>query len=381
MKRIFIEPLDVLMFRSSRPFTARETHLATSGPILPSIFAGALTTKILLNFCANRKLNPNNLQRTQKEGLEVFKDKIIELTQKNEGLMKVLELVGHPVISKDRKFKIKGVFFTKKNEYEEFFKLPNDIVYVNDKEKQKLQPKENLVEELSSDFEGQLMLSSQSIRLDMKDQLVDFKNLLKYLRGDLPTTLEDKPYKIERRTGIKLSSERTTEEGYLYVAEFFRLIEDWGFVAWCESHEEFLSDEGIIKLGGEGRGAYYSRIKEKLIDSSSIVQAINKEKRFKLYLATPAIFNDGWKISEDKVKNLLKNDEIELISALPGKPIYIGGYDVALNRQKPLRRGVDAGAVYYFKFNGVLGKDISFPIMVSDFDAELGFGSAFLGRW
>ena len=33
MKRLFIEPLDVLMFRSERPFIARESHVAKLGVI------------------------------------------------------------------------------------------------------------------------------------------------------------------------------------------------------------------------------------------------------------------------------------------------------------------------------------------------------------
>ena len=62
MKRLFVAPLDVLMFRSERPFEAIESHVAKAGAISTSTFEGALKSKILFDFCRDHEFSPAEFQ-------------------------------------------------------------------------------------------------------------------------------------------------------------------------------------------------------------------------------------------------------------------------------------------------------------------------------
>ncbi|MEM2175637.1 MAG: type III-B CRISPR module-associated Cmr3 family protein, partial [Candidatus Micrarchaeia archaeon] len=99
---------------------------------------------------------------------------------------------------------------------------------------------------------------------------------------------------------------------------------------------------------------------------------------FKLYLATPSCFN-GWKPPSEKLKETLGVKNLRLIAALPGKPIYIGGYDFALNKEKPLQRWVNAGAVYYYTFEGTIDVNLVLPIRILEDNIDM--RCAFIGRW
>lgn len=391
MLRLFVEPLDVLMFRSSRPFIARETHMAKMGAISPTVFAGALKTKILVDFCSRRGIDHTMLQRGRNEEQVSFENRVKKLVEQDGELGEVLRLVGHPVArTVEPNFKVRGVFLAKeeKGEYVEYFRLPNDFVQDKDGKRHLiLSPFEGLSGTLGFNGEVEIVLTSELIRFEPKGGFISYENLLKYLRGFEASEIEhlqDKPYHCERRPGIELEpSKKTTREGYLYVAEFHRLSLGWGFSVWYETPSQGkLPKEGLLRLGGEGRGAYYRHVSEKKVDLSSIVRDVNRERRFKLYLATPVAFDEGWKPNTKKLEKMLGVGELKLVAALPGKPIYLGGYDVARNEEKPLRRGVDAGAVYFFKFKeGGIREDMLFPFPISDHDQANGLGVTLLGRW
>ena len=95
MKKLLIEPLDVLMFRSERPFIAKESHVAKLGIISPLIFEGALKSKVLTEFCKKTNYPISNLQRKKNEDEESFKKKIEEKIQKDGELKTVLEAIGY----------------------------------------------------------------------------------------------------------------------------------------------------------------------------------------------------------------------------------------------------------------------------------------------
>lgn len=387
MKRIFIQPLDVLMFRSSRPFIAKETHIAERGIISPSIFAGALKTKILLDFCAQHELDPAELQRRKdrqlEEKIKEFKERVKAKIGEIKGLEDFLKIIGHPLVGEETKLKIIGAFFAKNGH--EYFRLPNDIRFINNKPI-KISPVEGLRDTLSlSEIEP--VLSKKELRFEEgKEGFIEFKELVNnYLDGSTPQKIvnRDNIYKVERRPGVELEHpNKKARDEALYMAEFYRLEKDWGFIVWYDCEEEILPDESLLKLGGEGRGAYYHSLKELETTMPFIIEKINKERRFKLYLATPSIFEDGWKQDENKIKKMLGINGLTLISALPEKPIYIGSYDLALNMEKPLWRGVNAGAVYFYKFKeGKINPDLPQPLPISDKYPSNGLGASFIGRW
>jgi len=387
MKRLFIEPLDVFMFRSERPFIARESNVAKLGVISPLTFEGGIKSKILLEFCKIRNYSLSDFQRKKNEDKSSFEKKVKNMLEKDEELKGILDAIGHPAVNSGSSIQVLGVFFSKKEKREECFPIPNDIVRKDDKDEIL-----RLIPILKEEFkipntENYACFSTYS-KIKQKKDLMSFNALKDYLWGEKPdkSQIIENPYTTELRTGIRLEKEtKTTVGGHLYTAEFLRLKENWGFIVWIEGSDGFLgkllNENGIIRLGGEGKGATYTKIDEiNLADKlrfSELIEKINEEKRFKLYLAAPSYFN-GHKPPRDKLENELGIKELWLRAVLPGKPIYIGGYNFAMNVEKPLRRWVNAGAVYYYEFDGEIKSD-SMPIKIIDENIDM--RCAFIGRW
>lgn len=395
MKRLFVKPIDVLMFRTERPFTARETHVAKTGVISPLTFEGAIKSKIFSEFCERKDYLPKDFQRSKRrnetpEDFDRTKEELIRFVkqqmEKDRELKELLEVIGYSPLEFQSKLNVLGVFFAKKGEFMEYFPIPNDIVRKDEKNGKvvKLQPKESFrFKWMNKNICVGIANYSQVKNID---GLIDLNDLMNYLNGGCPEPKRikygneelNKPYFKEIRSGIKLEkSNKKTVEGALYTAEFLRLIDDWGFVVWYECTENVLLQEGLIKLGGEGKGAILQTIEDRKMDWSDLIKIINEDKKFKLYLATPSYFN-GCVPPIDKLEETLRV-KLEQIAAFPGKPIYIGGYDFALNKEKPLRRWVNAGAVYYYKFKGKIREDLTIPIKI--LDKGLDMWCAFIGRW
>lgn len=109
---------------------------------------------------------------------------------------------------------------------------------------------------------------------------------------------------------------------------------------------------GLMKLGGEGKSAYYKLLQDDLTANFSLS---TKSRFFKMYLITPAIFKNGWYPSwlkwsekDNTYEGEWQGLKLKLITAAIGKPLAIGGYDMYKKRPKPLFRAVPAGSVYYF---------------------------------
>ncbi|MDD2510966.1 MAG: type III-B CRISPR module-associated protein Cmr3 [Syntrophomonas sp.] len=123
-----------------------------------------------------------------------------------------------------------------------------------------------------------------------------------------------------------------------------------------------LKPEGFLKLGGEGKGAYYRtlQIKDLTADMIATPEFNDDARYFKLYLSTPCAFAQGWLpewintgrcegtyrfVNGEKEKAL----NLKLISAVMSRYMLAGGFDIKERRPKPARRVVPAGSVYYFK--------------------------------
>ena len=298
----------------------------------------------------------------------------------------MLEIIGYTPFEFSSKLNVLGVFFGKRGEFVEYFPIPNDVV----KEDRdggkivKLQPKENF----QFKFLNKSILVGMTNYSQLKnvEGLMRFNDLMDYLNGSCPEPLRikyndkelNKPYFKEIRSGIELEKDKKkTVEGALYTSEFLRLIENWGFIIWYESLNDLSSIESLLRIGGEGKGAISQQIEDKKMDWAELIKKINEDKKFKLYLATPSYFN-GCLPPEVKLEKKL-GVKLKLMSAFPGKPVYIGGYDFAMNIEKTLKRWVNAGAVYYYKFEGEIKDDLTLPIKIIDENIDM--RCAFIGRW
>ncbi len=369
--RLLWEPLDVLMFRSSRPFYRGESTIAEAGPISPSTFAGAIKTKLLLthNSCPPKEW------------------------WKNPKFQEIAELIGSP--ENEGKINVRCVMFADLITCEEYFQLPLDIVFSDsmdfqekDRRPMLLKPLEHKIFELDKNL---FSLASQSFYVKTEPFYLSRTDLIQYLQGDAPENWRfyraSELYEYERRTGIGLNRARKiSEEGMIYVAEFLRLKSHVGFMTWLDGIDAF-PEEGLLRLGGEGKVCVCRRLKDQRIDPTKIIEEVNKSHRFKLYFATPAVFckNDSvtwWRPNIEMLEKTL-GVELMLVSTALAKPVILGGWDAAKGKQKPLRRAIPAGTVYFFKIKEGMkvNGDLELPLQMSDQEAKSGFGSAFMGVW
>lgn len=142
-----------------------------------------------------------------------------------------------------------------------------------------------------------------------------------------------------------------------------------------------IPSDGLMKLGGEGKVAKYSIFNRDILPKKP---AIDSKKDFfvRLMLITPGIFEHGSLPSLESVLPDSAAGRYEIIAAVTGKPLHVGGFDMQKRHPKPLKKAVPAGSAYYLKveescINDILslhGKSIS-----PDPYASLGYGIVLTG--
>jgi CRISPR-associated protein Cmr3 len=328
-----------------------ESSVATHGDITPMPFAGAIRSKILSN---------------------KIKGEIPDDWYTKAEFKELVDIIGTP--EKEGKIRFFGTYYYK---HDEIFPTPYDIVKDDDKL--------SIARPSSFNIGGY-----RAVLPGFKEEggYITLNGLKKYLHGDVPNKdeilNENDMYESEERVGIGIDRyKKIAKEKMLYSIEYMRLKEDYSF-SMLVNDIYGLPSKGMLKLGGEGRGAYYE-IQNKEGFNFDIIKKVNQKGRFKLYLSTPAIFmKDGknYCMPDDKKISELLGAKVRLVSMLPGKYMRLGGWDLLRGKQKPLRYAVRGGAIYYYEIiAGKLSEEVEMPIMVSDVDAWLGLGSAFIGGW
>ncbi len=375
LKLIEIKPMDVLMFRSNRPFKAGRQHTAHSIDVfLPQTFEGAIKSKILLNFLEAKRKSLEDIN---------------EIGKLEEG-KRILQLIGFPQKNEVQpKIKVLSVLLSRNNKL--YFPLPKDLVKVEDESKNDIlvRLKPLMIEEIKS---GDLysMVHDNYEYFKEVEGFIEYNTLKKWLFGSVDELEIDGktiivknkgnyPIKRETRIGIELIKEsKTSEERKFYAVDFLRLDESWKFECIVEIEneyeeivEEYLPKKGAIKLGGEARLCDYKVVDDDfhiLTDNEKeeIKKGIEEKGMFALYLASPSYFG-FWKPQ-------VFNEHAKLIAASIGKPIVLGGFDLARGIQKPLRSYVMSGAVYYFKLQNSLENWYSNPFKLKDNNIELRLG-------
>jgi len=167
-------------------------------------------------------------------------------------------------------------------------------------------------------------------------------------------------YKI----GIKIDKKtKTAEDKNLYRIDLTQFKKDWSFLIEYECDVEF-KDSGVLKLGGEGKTAYYKLVDKPIgiVDYEdykyNMLDELKDREEFKVFFKTPTYFENGWK---PKQKGLL--------CANVGKPISIGGFDMETNSPKEMKKYIPMGSVYIFKKIDKLNFELE------DNEVYKGFGS------
>lgn len=345
---LFLEPVDVWLFRDGKPFDAGSDHRAVSiFPPYPTVIQGAIRSHHLVV-----------------KNVDLRDAKAIQ------------DLVG--TAEDYRGLEIRGPFLASKESsgtIVRYLPVPADATPTNGGV-QCINPRAIPQSVMASNVTPDLLLcSEQPTKAESGNWLAE-PDLHKCLKGDKVMPIPDSDlFAREARFGIGMNnSTRTTEEGRLYEVEFIRPKPAVGLLVQVKGYEDW-PETGIMRIGGDGRGALFTRI-----DGLSWPQPPKQlPQRFKIYFATPTYFNKGWQPDD---WGRFFEGEVELKAAAVNRYETIGGYDLALNIHKPARRYVPAGSVYYFESKGESSlKPGLVQNAITDFGAEIGFGQIIVEEW
>jgi len=359
-----IKPLDAIFLRDSRPFEKGvETWANTIFPPYPSVFAGALRTAYF----------NENTKELYKAGLESDPTKNID--------------IGITCISKRKKL---------------YFPLPLDmsvssIKNKRDKEYRKCKLRQIEKNDMISSIDTEYYLKTIS-NYEMDDSgciYIEESELKKYLLNkdsdfesyyldmfDSDMDLIKMEYKIGIARSIKT---KTAKESMLYRIGSLKLSDEMSFVINMNNLK--IKESGLLKFGGKAVISKYNKIETDILKE---VKDIKIEKKFKVYLITPAIFKNGWLPSwinketyEGEIKTDKGNARVKLLTAAIGKYKSIGGFDMVKRKPKEMNRAVPAGSVYYFEIvKGDMEQIIEYFNFkkISEERANEGFGFSLVGR-
>ena len=178
----------------------------------------------------------------------------------------------------------------------------------------------------------------------------------------------EKYLSTERKVGIGTDFEMgRTVDGMLYQIEMVRPKDGLQLaVKTVETDgKDLVTQKATVKLGGEGKVVHIQPLQDDLnVETPDIYLTGNEQKYFKLYLATPAIFGNGWlpqwicdKTYEGCFKHRKKWIKVKLMAATVGRFIPVGGFGYETSAEtkiksyhpREMRYAVPAGSVYYFK--------------------------------
>lgn len=357
---LFLEPVDVWLFRDGRPFNAGDEHQARgSYPPFPSVVQGAIRSHHLVV-------------------------RHVDLSDRDAIAAAVGTADGAPP-----GFQVRGPFVARKHGETVMPYLPRPADAVRDRDGRlralvPQPPPPGAVTNLPSELSRWLLPDAPDDTEEMASWL-SLEQLATYLEsGSCPATEElaspvgsrQRPpfVAVERRIGISLDGRRrTVEEGALYEAEFVRPVAGTGLYVEVDGLEGWRP-AGIMRLGGEGRASYFHQVSP--VAWPSLPDPL--PSRFKLYFATPAYFERGW-IPNDWA--MFFDGSVRLVAAALPRYVAVGGYDLAARAPKPSRRYVPAGSVYFFEASGPARlRGLPRPAVTED-GAFMGLGQVLVGRW
>jgi CRISPR-associated protein Cmr3 len=357
--QIFLEAVDVWLFRDGRPFDARSDHRARSlFPPYPSVVQGAIRSHHLV-------VNKVDLSKPKAQ----LQAHIKELVGDNEDF---------------KGLRLRGPFIAKRvsdGTLIRYFPVPADVA-PDEKGYRPLRPRQrSAVPEVLTGAPPDLPMllwppEDSKPTMEEHGQWLDGITLLRCLNGDVVKGVNSSElFARENRFGIGRNDERrTTEEGALYEVEFIRPWKNIGLWVQVEGYDGW-PDSGLMRIGGEGRGAYFTKVE---IASPFKWPAVGDTllPSFKVYFATPTYFSGGWRPTGGWGEFF--DGQVKLQAAALNRYESIGGFDWASGQQKAARRYVPAGSVYYFQHDGSakLKQDA-----ITEYGAEIGFGQVIVTEW
>ncbi|GBC81417.1 hypothetical protein HRbin10_00529 [bacterium HR10] len=392
---IFIEPLDVLLFRDGKPFTGGEDHLARSVfPPPPSTVYAAIRSHLLSHHFGRFE--------AFREGREVPPELTEEIGSPSDfGALELRRLlVARKREVADAHQRVTSV--------ELFYPMPSDVAEVKGSGRLVLlKPVEQFPVRTNLPPGLQHLWLHRDAPLEAASGWLTERGMQRYLEDDAHSPdaffapqeviagdgVREVIFTREERTGIARDrARRSVREGLLYSVEYLRLRPGVGFFAEFGG-TKLLPESGVINLGGDRRPAHYRPAQASTLALDRVKQRIGERRRFKLVLTTPALFEHGWRpqwIDGRTLEGSRGNVRVKLVAMALSKPVGIGGFDLARQFPKPVHRFVPAGSVYFFELLEGDGdavaeafheKSVSESLTTFPETARQGFGHPLIGAW
>lgn len=335
---LFIEPLDVLILRGNKLFTDAGSHGEALMPPWPSVAAGALRSRMLIDagiepaaFAAGR-------------------------ASIESGLAAALGSVAQPGSFRIAHFGLARR--TGKDEdpvFELLLPLPADISVDERGRATALQPTHlhaalasnhplplppTLLQPAAGKPKTGLWLTAAGIAAWQQGQALSAAQQHWIAASDL--------WSLDGRLGIALEPGRNTAaDGQLYTSETVALRPGVGFVAQAAGADGLLPQHGLLRFGGDGHAASVRPCTAHLprINTAEIARA----GRFRLLLTSPGIFPEGWRLPDTQSDGRwhFHGASARLASAALPRLETLSGWDVARHQPKPALRAVPTGSVYW----------------------------------
>lgn len=333
----FVESLDVLFPRGNKLFGEAGQYGEAQMPPWPSVVAGAIRSRILVD-----------------AGMDVA------AFARSEVLADIAlrRMLGTP--AEPGSFRIGWFTLARRSgkAVEPLFALPADLITIGKDDKIAYLNPQSTPTGLKASAVGERLAVLRCAETDKPQSglWLNGVGLATYLQGrplnKKEHTLKTSDlWKIDSRVGIALDpGKRSAAKGRLYAAEGIALCPDVGFLAVVAGADGLVPQGGLVRLGGDGRGA---RIENCTVswpepDWGRIVD----ERRFRLILATPGLFERGWLPpgAEDSM-TWQGPDGIRarLASAAVPRVQVISGWDLAQGKPKSALRAAPTGSVYWFE--------------------------------
>lgn len=371
------EPLDVLVTADARPL--EDGGWGQAGAIYPTAFAGALRTLIL-----------------RKADYDFSKP----FDRQSAAAQAAAQSVGMPGAGGQTMFRFAGPFLASPKS-DLLFPIPRmclrDSKFVSKAPAAAPAAASPLMDEACA---GLRILAAPYSATEEDRRLVGASHLCSLLSGDPQFTtgnrMESKDaFKVERRFGHTRTNQGIAENGKLFSRATLRFEEDehppafrkGGFVGFAAEETLTPGMDEIVRLGGDGRlarltveaagttGATFDSLK------AVVKERMAEMKGLLLYLATPAIFEKGWK------PDFGEESGLRLMAAAVGTPEIVAGWDLQPRpRPRPPYRAAPAGSTYFYQIAD-LTKAAAFVDKYHFADSvswkypELGYGLALTGLW
>lgn len=189
---------------------------------------------------------------------------------------------------------------------------------------------------------------------------------------------------VETRTHVAIDpATGRTIDGALFSTPGRRMVTKQGAIG-IGLRTSAKIEAGVAPAGGERRMVRWRHTDKSLPSLPEAVLKSVEEGAARVVLATPAIFEHGWRPHRlfDAPSGSM------LVAASVGRPEIVSGWDFATNRARPTRRCAPAGSVYFLRLGGNSAARRAWaeaawlqPRADSHTDRLDGYGSVLLGAW